>query len=200
MISCVKMHLGDELVDIDVPASNVLAIIGPNEVKGASSEKAEVERALDSPVCHGGIGTLAKRNGKVVVVVDDNTRPTPVHRILPILLDRLNKARIGDRNVSVLIALGTHRMVTDNEIREKIGKETFERVSVTNHYWKQKEMLIDMGKTPSGVPLSVSKNYLEASVRIGVGHSPTLPSRMDRGQRQYSAVYAEPKQQTTLIG
>jgi len=164
------MHFGDELVDIDVPTSNVLAIIGPNEVKGASSEKAEVGKALDSPVCHRRIETLAKRGGKTVVVVDDNTRPTPVHRILPILLDRLNKAGIGDRDVSVLIALGTHRMMTDNEIREKIGKEMLKRVSVTNHYWKRKDMLIDMGETPSGVPLSVNKNYLEANIKIGVGH------------------------------
>jgi nickel-dependent lactate racemase len=168
MSSIVKMNYGKASLDIEVPQNRILAVADLNEVDAARNERAEVERALDNPIGHKGIDELAKK--KTVVVVDDNTRPTPVNRILPILLDRLNEAGIEDGDISVLIALGTHRVMSDSEVREKVGAEALERVSVTNHYWKRKDMLVDMGKTPSGVPLSVNRCYLEANVRIGVGY------------------------------
>jgi nickel-dependent lactate racemase len=86
------------------------------------------------------------------------------------VLDKLNEAGIGDRDIKVFIALGTHRPMSDSEVTEKVGEEVLRRVSVTNHYWKQKDMLMSMGKTPSGVPLSVNKTFLEADTRIGIGH------------------------------
>jgi nickel-dependent lactate racemase len=164
------MRYGKGLVDIEVPENSVLAIADLKNVSGVQDERAEVMRALNNPIGHRGISILAEKARKTVIVVDDNTRPTPVDRILPILLDTLNEAGIEDRDIRVLIALGTHRPMNDSEMRERVGKEASERVSVTNHHWKQKEMLVDLGSTSSGVPLSVNKTFLEANVRIGVGH------------------------------
>jgi nickel-dependent lactate racemase len=166
----VRMSYGNETVDIDVPDSRVLAVADIKETKRTNDERVELETALDNPIGHRGIQGLATKGKRSVIVVDDNTRPTPVRKILPIVLDRLNYAGIKDRDIHVLVALGTHRPMTDNELREKIGKELLQRVSVTNHYWKQKEMLADMGKTESGVPLSVNRKYLEADIKIGIGH------------------------------
>lgn len=170
MMRRITMRYGKGLVDMEVPENRILAAANLKEVRGAQDERAEVMRALDNPIGHAGIQVLAEKAKKTVIVVDDNTRPTPVHRILPILLNRLNEAGIEDRDIHVLIALGTHRLMSDNEVRDRVGEEAFERVSVTNHYWKQKETLVDMGRTPSGVPLSVNRSFLEANVRIGVGH------------------------------
>jgi nickel-dependent lactate racemase len=60
--------------------------------------------------------------------------------------------------------------MSGSEIFAKIGKEALERVHVVSHYWKQRDMLIDLGRTPSGVPLFVNRIFLEARIRIGVGH------------------------------
>jgi len=163
------MCYADKPVNIEVPKDRVLGVADLNEVRGALSETAEIQRALGNPIGHKGIEALAEKGKKTVVVVDDNTRPTPVHKILPILLNKLNDTGIRDGDISVLIALGTHRTMNDAEIRQKVGEEALERVSITNHYWKRKEMLVDMGCTPSGVPLSVNRSFLEASVKIGVG-------------------------------
>ena len=164
------MHYGKGFVNIEVPQSRVLTIADLKEMGETESEMTHIERALDNPIGHKGLNALAEKAKKTVLLVDDNTRPTPIHRILPTLLNRLNQAGIEDRDTHILIALGTHRLMSEDEVRNKVGEETFERVSVVNHYWKQKEMLVDVGRTPSGVPLIVNRSFLEANVRIGVGH------------------------------
>jgi len=166
----IEMNYADEQLDIEVPENRMLAVADFNEVPGVSDEKAEIERALDNPIGHQGVNSLSSKGKKTVVLVDDATRPTPAYRILPLLLDRLNGAGIEDRHIIVMAAVGTHRMMNGREMKEKIGEETLRRVSVVSHYWKNKEMLVDMGKTPSGVPLSVNRRYVEADIKIGIGH------------------------------
>jgi lactate racemase len=170
MVSRIKMNYADDFLSMEVPDGKVLGVVDFNEVAGATDEKGELKSALDNPIGHKGINSLTSKGKKTVVLVDDITRPTPANRILPIVLDKLNEAGVPDRDVSILLAVGTHRMMNDHEIKEKIGEEALSRVSVTNHYWKQKEMLVNLGKTPSGVPISVNRRYLEARIKIGIGH------------------------------
>ena len=169
-MSNIRMQYGNDWLNIRVPNSRVLGVVGIREVDGAPDQMVEIRSALDNPVGHDGIETLTAKGKKTVVVVDDNTRPTPVHKILPVLLDRLNHAGIEDHDIHVLVALGTHRPMSNGELREKIGEETLRRVSATNHYWRRKDTLVDMGRAPSGAPLSVNRIFLDASIRIGVGH------------------------------
>ena len=61
------------------------------------------------------------------------TRPTPRERIIPVLLDELNQAGVPDKDITVLISLGTHRYMTNQEIEECYGKEVVERIAVVNH-------------------------------------------------------------------
>lgn len=166
----IRIPYENDWVTVSVPDDSILSVVDLNEVSGVPDETAEIERALDNPVAHDGLERLTTKGKNTVIVVDDNTRPTPVHKILPVVLDRLNHSGIEDRDINVLVALGTHRPMSDAELREKIGEEAQRRVRVTNHYWKEKDMLVDMGKTPSGVPLSVNRTFLDASIRIGIGH------------------------------
>ena len=163
------MEYGSDWLSVSVPDDSILGVVDLNKVIGAPDQTLEIQSALDNPVGHDRIEALRAKGKKTVIVVDDYTRPTPVHKILPLLLDRLNYAGIEDHDIDVLVALGTHRPMSDSELREKIGEAPLGRVSVTNHYWRKKDMLVDMGKTPSGVPLSVNRTFLNASIRIGVG-------------------------------
>ncbi len=76
------MNFGDKKVNIEVPDRNFLGLVSPHDVKGVTSEKSEVERALCDPIGNNGIEAFLKEQKKTVVVVDDYTRPTPVDRIL----------------------------------------------------------------------------------------------------------------------
>jgi len=58
---------------------------------------------------------------KVAVVVDDGSRPTPVAKILPAVLDELQSGGVRLDQVTVVPALGVHRPMTGEELGERIG-------------------------------------------------------------------------------
>jgi nickel-dependent lactate racemase len=105
----------------------------------------------------------------VVILVDDLTRPTPQQAILPILLDELNRCGVPDPQVTVLIALGTHRPMTAAEIRQRFGEQVTRRVEVLNSPWQDPTQMVDLGTTPNGTPVQVSRLALEAGFLLGVG-------------------------------
>ena len=105
----------------------------------------------------------------MVILVDDLTRPTPQDAILPILLDELNHAGVPDDQVTVLIALGTHRLMTAAEIRQRFGEPVTRRVEVLNNPWQDPAQMVDLGLTPNGTPVQVTRLALEAGFLLGVG-------------------------------
>jgi nickel-dependent lactate racemase len=97
------------------------------------------------------------------------TRQTPVAAIIPALLDELEFAGIRDDQVTVVIALGTHRPMTDAEIAIQFGEEVTRRVRIINNPWQDPDAMVDLGVTRNGTPLSISRVVLEADFLIGLG-------------------------------
>jgi nickel-dependent lactate racemase len=146
----------------------------PSPLKG-EVEKTELRRALDEPIgalglahaAHAAHATYGAR--RVVILADDLTRPTPVRQILPLLLDQLNAGGVRDEQVTVLVALGTHRPMTLEEIDLRFGAEVTRRVAVLNHPWQDPAQMVDLGTTSGGTPLQVSRLALEANFLLGIG-------------------------------
>lgn len=106
---------------------------------------------------------------KVVIISDDNTRRTPTKRIVPLILDELNRAGIPDSAVSIVISSGTHRAMTSAELEQKYGPAVLSRVSIIPHRYKQPSELVDYGTTSRGIPVVVNRHVIEADFRIAVG-------------------------------
>jgi nickel-dependent lactate racemase len=105
----------------------------------------------------------------VLIVADDVTRPTPTDIILPIVLDELNAVGICDDSMQLLIALGTHRAMTSNEVEFKYGKEVVKRIEIINHNAFDEESLIQMGSTKAGIPVMLNHLVKEADLILGIG-------------------------------
>jgi nickel-dependent lactate racemase len=112
---------------------------------------------------------LVKGAAKVVILADDNTRLTPTDKIIPVMLDEMNAAGVKDTQITVIIALGTHRFMTEQEILEKFGKEVVKRVTIKNHDYKNPAALIDLGRTPNGTSVWINREVYEADFKIGIG-------------------------------
>jgi nickel-dependent lactate racemase len=112
---------------------------------------------------------LAKGAKSVVLVADDNTRLTPADQIVPVLLDELNAAGIRDEQITVVIALGTHRFMTEREILAKFGAEVVRRVTVKNHDYRDSVAMVDLGTTRNGTHIHVNREVYEADFKIGIG-------------------------------
>ena len=160
----------EKIVTIEIPNKNIYFVIGRGEVPALKNPGEEVRRGLRNPIGSPPFSEMVKPKDRVVILGDDITRPTPQDIIIPVLLNELNAAGVPDENIEVIIALGTHRYMNEREIRGKYGDEVVERVPVINHDYKDLKNLVDMGKTESGIPISVNKKVYDADFVIGVGN------------------------------
>lgn len=134
-------------------------------------EKAIIEQ-LDAPTGTAPLKELARGKKNIVMLIEDNTRNTPLSDILPILVGYLNYHGVRDENISFLTAPGTHRVMTEEEIKEKIGPAMYGRFKVDQHNINETESLVHLGYVMSGdyeIPVQLNRNALEADLLIGLG-------------------------------
>ncbi|MDD1767208.1 MAG: nickel-dependent lactate racemase [Methanomassiliicoccales archaeon] len=165
----VELIYGSREIDVDIPDKNVLWELWPNDLPPVADEEREIRHAILNPLGCERLGALVKPGMKVVILADDLTRPTPKKRILPILLDELNRAGVPDIDITVLIALGTHRYMTEDEILKAFGNEIISRVRILNHEWMGPGNLVTLGRTENGTPITVNKVAYDADFLIGLG-------------------------------
>jgi len=169
----INLPYGEKFLSFELPKKNLLGVLIPKETPGASSKeeiRKKVVEALNNPIGTKKLPELTKKGDKVVIVADDITRPTPTDKLIPPLLDELNKAGIPDEDITIVVALGTHRYMTDEEMELKFGREVLERVEVINHEWKDPRNLVYVGSSSKGTPIIVNKIVYEADFKIGVGN------------------------------
>lgn len=165
----IAIPYGDGEVRCTIPRRNQLAVVSPNPVAPAPDPIAEIRRALAQPIAASPLSEAAAGAREVVILADDLTRQTPVKQIIPELLEELRLAGVRDEQVTVVIALGTHRPMTESEIEARFGSEVTGRVRVINNPWWDLDLMVDLGVTPNGTPIVVSRRVLEAGFVIGLG-------------------------------
>ena len=144
----------------EVPDANLAQVLKPNRSAPLRDLDAAIETSLADPIGQPPIEELVKPTDRVLIVSDDNTRFTPTDRMIPPLLRRLNRAGIADGRIACIMALGTHRYMTAEEMQAKAGLEVWRRIRVFNHEWREPENLIDLGRSSYGTPLQVNLDKL----------------------------------------
>ena len=104
---------------------------------------------------------------KLLILVDDITRQTPVAWILPKVLEIANQHGLKCNDITLLVATGTHRAISYSEQCRKYGKDVVDRIKVRFHDYKRD--VVDLGKTSSGTPVTVNKLVIEHDMTIGIG-------------------------------
>jgi nickel-dependent lactate racemase len=165
----ITLPYGDRELTAHLPASNLMAVRSPHPVTPCSDPAAELERALRSPIGAPPLALAARGARRAVIIADDLTRQTPVRIMIPALLEEINAAGVPDDGISVLIALGTHRPMTPEEIDDRFGWEVTGRVVVLNNRWRDPAQLADLGITPNGTPIQLGRPAVEADFLIGLG-------------------------------
>lgn len=157
---------------VELPDSWDVEVISPRQVTVPPRDQA-IQEAFDSPVGSPRLEELPRSLGRcephrACIICEDLTRYSPTSQILPYVLDRLNAAGIPDSDIIIVMALGTHRPMTEAEIDTKLGPETHRRVAVFNSEFRNKERLVQVG-TFGDYPLWLDRRVAESSFRVGVG-------------------------------
>ncbi len=173
----VAVHYGSEILELDIPKENQVFNISPNEFPRPSEEAAEIRRSLQYPVGSKRLRDLVNKDNSIVILGDDRTRLTPQDRILPVVLEELYNGGVKPAQIKIIIACGTHRPMTEEEIISKYGRRLMNEIEIKNHDCKDLDNLVNKGTTSKGTRVFVNKEFLQADVRIGVGsvlpHHPT---------------------------
>jgi|GEM_PF-210010 len=135
----------------------------------ARSELAIVTSAVENPV---GLDPISRMNlvGKnVVIIVDDNTRPTPVFKYFSMVLDKL-EAACGDLSRVLLIpALGIHTPMTKEEMAAKVGGQNLSRLRWENHDAFDAGKNCAFGTTTRGTPVALNSHLEDAELIVLMG-------------------------------
>lgn len=162
---------GTSEIVLCIPKNHYLGTFSPKYLPGVRDENAEITRALKDPIGTPTLGEIAalKKSKKTVVVVNDGTRPTLTHKLLPPLLQELESIGISSADIMILIATGTHRDAGVDEIQKLLGKDVSEKYCISNHHCKDSEAMVDLGKTSQGVPVIINRLFYEADLKIVTG-------------------------------
>lgn len=177
MKQTVHINYGEFLLPTGLDAGQVLFDLQPADTPPVPDVGQEIQRALNEPLRSLPLRELVSAGKRVAVIGDDGTRLTPTDQIVPPLLDELNAGGVPDSAITLVIATGTHRAMTPDEIAAKYGSLVTDRVRAINHDCLDEENLVSCGITRRGTDVWVNRIVLEADVRVGVGnivpHHPT---------------------------
>ena len=153
-----------------IPDNGHVTIAQAPQFSNLSDPHDIIHEALDNPIGTSRIEDMVKPGDRICIISDDITRPTPVYLILEDLLPRLLKAGIAKQDIFFVMALGSHRHMTREEIIAKLGQNVVEEYKVFNSEFRAPEMLVEVGSSPMGTPIRVFKPAMEADFRIAIGN------------------------------
>ena len=158
---------GQRVLKLSLPEAAEVDLLMPAATAAESDGAAIVSRALREPIGSPPLHEVVTSGHTVAVVTSDNTRPCPSRRMLPPILRELQAGGISADDTTVVVALGLHRPLSSQELRELVGPEVHDSVEVVNH---DPADVVRIGWTSAGTPVDLFRPVVGADVRVGLGN------------------------------
>jgi len=176
-MKAISINFGRETVETVLPDRTDILSIDPPEMLAdpALSIRKALLNSIGSPGLNQIIEQKTKKNpqAKAVIVISDNTRPVPYkgeEGILWPIIERLLAKNISRDRILVLVATGTHRPLSEKELKEMLDPRIFEYgIPIKNHHCRDKGNLVFLGRTCRGSSIYINRNYMEADIKILTG-------------------------------
>ena len=162
----VQLAYGKKGYKLKVPTN--FDVIEPKFIKEVGSAKEEINKALLSPTNSKPLRSLLEGKNDIAISVCDITRAQPRKVVIETIVEHI-KDLIPISNIKILIATGTHRANTKEELIEMLGKDIVETLNVINHVCDDKESLIEMPTSLDDVSVLLNKHWVNADFRITTG-------------------------------
>ena len=163
----IQIPWGKESLSVSLPETWHLAgTLEPADAVLVADVEAEVRRALSQPVGASRLEDLLNPDMKIALVMDDGSRPTPVWKILPVVMDVLERCRVNHEQITLVPAIGLHRPMQ--------GEEIVQRSGVTGLRWENPDCddpqtMAHLGTTSRGTPVWINKTVAAADLIISIG-------------------------------
>ncbi|MFQ6088986.1 MAG: nickel-dependent lactate racemase [Candidatus Methanofastidiosia archaeon] len=151
-----KIPYGKNEVEVEILKENLGEFVYPNEVEIKNEEKV-ILKALKNPLSSESFDEFLSNSRDILFIVNDATRPTPTAKILEVLYER-----IKNLNFKFLIATGTHRAPTQDELKFIFGEHLNDfRERIYIHDAKKSQMMY-IGTSKNGTELYLNEMVLKA--------------------------------------
>jgi len=163
----IRLDYGTDGLEVDLPEERT-TIIEPVFLEAVHSPHDALIAALRAPIGRPPLRELVRPGQQIAISVCDITRPQPRPQMLRALFDEM--PGIDPHDVTILIATGTHRANTPDELQLMLGADIVNRgYHIVNHNSRDDSTLAHVGETKGGVPIYLNKKWLAADVRITTG-------------------------------
>lgn len=158
---------GQGVQTVDVPDKNLLDVLVSNPIEHERRGEEAVRYALENPIGSERLSDMVNGEMKIAIVTSDISRPLPSYDVLPAVLDELYSGGAKKENITVVLALGSHRKHTEEEQRHLVGERCFSEVRVED---SDVTDCVHMGTTGNGTPVDITRTVAEADFRICLGN------------------------------
>jgi nickel-dependent lactate racemase len=157
----------EQIASVEVSDANLLGVFAPRAIDEVDEETV-LARGFAEP--HGAprLREAVYRYDRVLILIEDGTRGTPITRVLPYVLDELHAAGVRDSAIMLLTAQGTRREMTRGELKQKLG-EFYGRFALAQHRWLDEPSLYDFGTTSDGTRVTAHHLLKDADFVLGIG-------------------------------
>lgn len=162
-----SIGFGNQPQEFEIPDSKILDILVTNKLEMESITENLVKKSLENPIGTNRLKNIIKTGEKIVIITSDITRPLPSYKIIPFILDELYEIGVRKEDITIVLALGSHRAHTDEEKLILLGERVLNEVNCID---SNVEDCIRMGETKSGTPVDIFRVVAEADRRICVGN------------------------------
>ena len=158
--------LGDEEMILTFPDGWDVSVY---ESKGSEAlDKSGIEKAFAEPIGTQRIEQLARGKKDAVIIVDDLSRPTPAHLIIPHIISEMKAGGIKEESIKFVVGGGAHRPLTEEEMAKKIGPAVASKYKIYSHNVFSKT-LKDLGKLDDGTPVQINEIVAESDLKVAIG-------------------------------
>jgi nickel-dependent lactate racemase len=163
----IHLAYGKTGLDIEVDPAWDVTVIEPAWVPGLPDPASALRRALRDPIRSQPLAERVKPGGRVGIIFNDITRPTPRELILEAVLGEL--AAIPKENVTLFNALGTHRPNTETELRGMLGDRFYEDYRVVQNDSFDPVTQVCLGRTAGGNEVWINRELAACDLKILTG-------------------------------
>jgi lactate racemase len=164
-----RLDYGSTGLEVDLPESDdaETVVVEPRPLPACPDPAAELRRVLRSPEGTPPLREMIRPGQRVGISVCDITRAQPRPAMLAALFEEM--PGIAPRDVTVFVATGTHRANSPSELEGMLGPDVARACRIVCHDARDEGSLKNMGRTASGVPILLNREWTEMDFRITTG-------------------------------
>jgi nickel-dependent lactate racemase len=165
----IRLAYGKTGLEVTLPDTASIRVVEPMYVPACSEPKETIKESLRHPIGCKSLRELVKNTESVGIVFSDITRPTPNHLLLPPIIEEVEAGGIRSDQITLFNSTGTHRLDTEKELRDMLGDTFVDRYRIIQNDARAKDHHSTVGRTRSGNPIRIQKDFLRCSFKILTG-------------------------------